>query len=78
MPGSSAATTARPGGGRISVRWLGGGVTELASPDYKQIAYCDAWIYDERHRRIKHEWMIKIMDAAVALGVKAVCGFKNV
>jgi hypothetical protein len=30
---------------------------------------------DERARRIKHDWMVKIMDAAVALGVKAVCGF---
>ena len=33
-------------GGRISVRWLGGGVAELATPDYKQIAYCDAWIWN--------------------------------
>lgn len=32
--------------GRISVRWLGGGVAELATPDYKQIAYCDAWIWN--------------------------------
>ena len=32
-------------GGRISVRWLGGGVVELATPDYKQIAYSDAWIW---------------------------------
>jgi hypothetical protein len=30
---------------------------------------------DEKLRRIKHDWMVKIMDAAVALGVKAVCGF---
>src|SRR5499433_906059 len=34
-----------PGGRRISVRWLGGGVVELATPDYKQIAYGDAWIW---------------------------------
>ena len=32
-------------GGRISVRWLGGGITEIATPDYKQIAYGDAWIW---------------------------------
>src|SRR4029079_2432042 len=29
---------------------------------------------DEKLRRIKHDWMVKIMDAAVALGGKAVCG----
>jgi len=33
-------------GGRISVRWLGGGVAELATPDYKQIAYLDAWVWN--------------------------------
>jgi L-ascorbate metabolism protein UlaG (beta-lactamase superfamily) len=33
-------------GGRIVVRWLGGGVVELATPDYKQIAYSDAWIWN--------------------------------
>src|SRR5215475_11219805 len=32
-------------GGRVSVRWLGGGVVELATPDYKQIAYGDAWFW---------------------------------
>jgi len=37
---------ARPAGGRVSVRWLGGGVTEIATPDYKQIAYGDAWIWN--------------------------------
>ncbi|HUI99885.1 MAG TPA: MBL fold metallo-hydrolase [Usitatibacter sp.] len=37
---------ARMTGGRIVVRWLGGGVVELATPDYKQIAYVDAWIWD--------------------------------
>jgi L-ascorbate metabolism protein UlaG (beta-lactamase superfamily) len=36
----------RPGGGKLSVRWLGGGVVELATPDYKQIAYIDAWIWN--------------------------------
>lgn len=33
-------------GGTISVRWLGGGIVELATPDYKQIAYLDAWIWN--------------------------------
>jgi L-ascorbate metabolism protein UlaG (beta-lactamase superfamily) len=44
----SAATggNARPSGGRVSVRWLGGGVVELATPDYKQIAYGDAWFWN--------------------------------
>jgi L-ascorbate metabolism protein UlaG (beta-lactamase superfamily) len=37
--------TARLTGGRIYVRWLGGGIVELATPDYKQIAYGDAWIW---------------------------------
>jgi L-ascorbate metabolism protein UlaG (beta-lactamase superfamily) len=37
---------ARLTGGRVSVRWLGGGVTELATPDYKQIAYGDAWFWN--------------------------------
>src|SRR5918912_2127546 len=36
---------ARLSGGRVSVRWLGGGVVELATPDYKQIAYGDAWFW---------------------------------
>jgi len=33
-------------GGKITVRWLGGGVMELATPDYRQIAYADAWIWN--------------------------------
>src|SRR5882762_7929631 len=37
---------ARLTGGRVSVRWLGGGVVELATPDYKQIAYGDAWFWN--------------------------------
>ena len=36
---------ARLTGGRMSVRWLGGGVVELATPDYRQIAYGDAWFW---------------------------------
>jgi len=43
--GSSAAINPRLAGGRVSVRWLGGGIVELATPDYKQIAYGDAWFW---------------------------------
>jgi len=39
-----AAAQPADGGRSVSVRWLGGGVVELATPDYKQIAYGDAWI----------------------------------
>src|SRR5688572_26347713 len=42
----SAAAAPRMTGGKMSVRWLGGGVMELATPDYKQIAYLDAWVWD--------------------------------
>jgi L-ascorbate metabolism protein UlaG (beta-lactamase superfamily) len=41
----SAAGSPRMTGGKMSVRWLGGGVMELATPDYKQIAYLDAWVW---------------------------------
>ena len=41
---ASGRTGERMTGGKISVRWLGGGVVELATPDYKQIAYLDAWV----------------------------------
>lgn len=30
----------------LHIRWLGGGVAEIATPDYKQIAYCDAWVWN--------------------------------
>jgi L-ascorbate metabolism protein UlaG (beta-lactamase superfamily) len=36
----------RPAAGGVSVRWLGGGVTEIATADYKQIAFDDAWIWN--------------------------------
>ncbi len=39
-------SSVRLSGGRVSVRWLGGGIVELATPDYKQIAYSDAWIWN--------------------------------
>src|SRR5262245_38694745 len=42
----SPSAAGRMSGGRVSVRWLGGGVVELATPDYKQIAYGDAWIWN--------------------------------
>lgn len=44
--GQSSARTQRMTGGKISMRWLGGGVMELATPDYKQIAYVDAWVWN--------------------------------
>ncbi len=44
--GAGTGGSARLAGGRVSVRWLGGGVVELATPDYKQIAYADAWIWN--------------------------------
>lgn len=46
MQSGSGMGAARPGGGRMLARWLGGGVLELATPDYKQIAYVDAWIWN--------------------------------
>ena len=44
--GQSAAGASRLSGGKVSVRWLGGGIVELATPDYKQIAYGDAWFWN--------------------------------
>ena len=41
IAGAQAAKT-----GTIMVRWLGGGVVELATLDYKQMAYIDAWIWN--------------------------------
>jgi L-ascorbate metabolism protein UlaG (beta-lactamase superfamily) len=45
MP-QTAPQASRLTGGGVSVRWLGGGVTEIATADYKQIAYDDAWIWN--------------------------------
>src|SRR4051812_49398000 len=42
---SGGGAAARLSGGRVSVRWLGGGIVELATPDYRQIAYADAWFW---------------------------------
>jgi L-ascorbate metabolism protein UlaG (beta-lactamase superfamily) len=36
----------RLSGGRVSIRWLGGGIVELATPDHKQMAYGDAWFWN--------------------------------
>jgi len=44
--GAGSGGSARLSGGRVSVRWLGGGIVELATPDYKQIAYGDAWFWN--------------------------------
>jgi L-ascorbate metabolism protein UlaG (beta-lactamase superfamily) len=33
-------------GGTINVRWVGGGVLEVATPDSKQIALVDAWVWN--------------------------------
>lgn len=44
--GAGTGGSARMSGGRMSVRWLGGGVCELATPDYRNIAYVDAWFWN--------------------------------
>src|SRR5438552_2365275 len=44
--GAGSGGSARLAGGRISVRWLGGGIVELATPDHKQMAYGDAWFWN--------------------------------
>ncbi|HEY7518598.1 MAG TPA: MBL fold metallo-hydrolase [Methylomirabilota bacterium] len=44
--GQTSASGPRMTGGKMSARWLGGGVMELATPDYKQIAYLDAWVWN--------------------------------
>ena len=41
-----AMSDAAPKQAELLVRWLGGGVVEITTPDYKQIAYCDAWIWN--------------------------------
>jgi len=43
VPGTGG--SARLSGGRVSMRWLGGGICELATPDHKQMAYADAWFW---------------------------------
>jgi hypothetical protein len=50
LGGYGVAAQGAAGARRVSVRWLGGGVVELATPDYKQIAYGDAWIWNNAGR----------------------------
>src|SRR6476619_3277871 len=44
---AEASELARPAEQAIGVkaRWLGGGVVELATPDDRQIAFVDAWVW---------------------------------
>jgi L-ascorbate metabolism protein UlaG (beta-lactamase superfamily) len=42
VPGAAQAQ----GAGSAAVRWLGGGVLEVATPDYQQLAYVDAWVWN--------------------------------
>lgn len=43
---------------------------------FSDIGYFDNMLIgDKKLRKVKHDWMVKLMDAAVELGVKAVCGF---
>jgi sugar phosphate isomerase/epimerase len=47
-----------------------------AGVTFSDIGYFDNMLVgDEKLRKTKHDWMVKLMDAAAALGVKAVCGF---
>ena len=49
LASNAAASPARApvaGGGTLNVRWIGGGVVELATPDNKQLAYVDAWVWN--------------------------------
>ena len=54
LAGLASATTAaaapvrgaRAGSGTLNVRWIGGGVVEIATPDNKQLAYVDAWVWN--------------------------------
>ena len=47
-PKVAAAPTRAPiaGGGTLIIRWIGGGVLEVATPDNKQLAYVDAWVWN--------------------------------
>lgn len=43
---------------------------------FSDIGYFDNMLIgDAKKRKVKHDWMVKLMDAAVSLGIKAVCGF---
>ncbi len=52
------------------------GALRASEMSFSDLAYFDNMLVgDAKLRKVKHEWMVKIMDAAVALDVKAVCGF---
>jgi len=40
------AREAAAGSSTLNVRWIGGGVVEVATPDNKQVAYVDAWVWN--------------------------------
>jgi sugar phosphate isomerase/epimerase len=43
---------------------------------FSDIGYFDNMLIgDAKLRQVKHDWMLRVMDACVALGVPAVCGF---
>ena len=48
QPGAGTGGSARLNGGKFTCRWLGGGIVELATPDNKQIAYGDAWFWNNQ------------------------------
>ena len=43
---AAAARAPVAGGGTLNIRWIGGGVLEVATPDNKQLAYVDAWVWN--------------------------------
>jgi L-ascorbate metabolism protein UlaG (beta-lactamase superfamily) len=43
---ASQASSRAAGSGTLNVRWLGGGVVEVATPDNKNIAFVDAWVWN--------------------------------
>jgi sugar phosphate isomerase/epimerase len=49
---------------------------KAAGASFSDLAYFDNMLIgDADRRRVKHDWMVRLMDAAVALDVPAVCGF---
>src|SRR5258708_30372524 len=40
------ARSARAAAGSVMVRWIGGGLVEVATQDNKQRAYVDAWVWN--------------------------------
>lgn len=61
-PEQLAQTSAR---GPINVRWLGGGVAELSTPDNKQIMLVDAWIWNNAgYERFNRQKPLELSSAA--------------